>query len=105
MAVHVRMGGGRGGPRGLMGIKEKRSRPIRVLLGRMVHYLGKFKRIVLVGAILSLAATIVSVINPLVLRAGIDSVYQQGSLDILYSLTIFFLVLAVASWVMGGINT
>jgi ATP-binding cassette subfamily B protein len=105
MAMHGPMGGGRGGPRGLMGKKEKRSRPIRVLLGRMVHYLGKFKRIVLIGAILSLAATIVSVINPLVLRAGIDSVNLVGSLDILYSLTIIFLILAVASWAMSGVNT
>ncbi|TFG26626.1 ABC transporter ATP-binding protein [Candidatus Thorarchaeota archaeon] len=98
-------GRGHGGPRGLMGTKEKRSRPIRVLLGRMVHYLGSFKRIVIVGAILSLVATIVGVINPLVLREGINSVYQIGSFDILYSLTIIFLVLAVVSWVMGGVNT
>ncbi len=105
MGMHGPMGGGRRGPRGLMGGKEKRSRPIRVLLGRMVHYLGNFKRIVLIGAILSLAATIVSVINPLVLRAGIDSVNLVGSLDALYSLTIIFLVLAIMSWVMGGINT
>jgi ABC-type multidrug transport system fused ATPase/permease subunit len=105
MGMHGPMGGGRRGPRGLMGGKEKRSRPIRVLLGRMVHYLGNFKRIVVIGAILSLLATIVSVINPLVLRAGIDSVDLVGSLDVLYSLTIIFLVLAIMSWVMGGVNT
>ena len=98
-------GGGRGGPRGLFGTKQKRSRPIRVLLGRMVHYLGKFKRIVLIGAILSLVATVVGVINPLVLRDGINSVYQQGSFGTLYSLTIIFLILAVVSWAMGGVNT
>jgi ABC-type multidrug transport system fused ATPase/permease subunit len=97
--------GGRGGPRGLMGTKEKRSRPVRVLLGRMVKYLGSFKRIVAIGAVLSLAATIASVINPLVLRAGIDSVNLEGSLSTLYSLTIIFLVLSVVSWVMGGVNT
>ena len=38
--------GGPRGPRGMMGKKEKRSRPIRVLLGKMVYYLGNFKRIV-----------------------------------------------------------
>ena len=42
------------GPRGMMGQKAKRSRPMRVLLGRMVFYLGKFKRIVAIGAVLSL---------------------------------------------------
>jgi ABC-type multidrug transport system fused ATPase/permease subunit len=104
MGMHGPMGG-RGGPRGLMGKKEKRSRPIRVLLGRMVYYLGSFKRIVVIGAILSLAATIVSVINPYILTLGIDSVTLVGSLTILFYLTTIFLVLSVVSWVMGGVNT
>ena len=104
MGMHGPMGGG-GGPRALVGKKEKRSRPIRVLLGRMVHYLGSFKRIVAIGAILSLAATIVSVINPLVLRAGINSVYPEGSLSTLFLLTILFFILSVVTWVMNGVNT
>ena len=104
MGMHGPMGGV-GGPRALVGKKEKRSRPIRVLLGRMVHYLGSFKRIVAIGAILSLAATIVSVINPLVLRAGIDSVDLGGSLSTLFLLTILFFVLSVVTWVMNGVNT
>ena len=98
-------GGPRRGPRGLMGTKEKRSRPVRVLLGKMIHYLGSFKRIVILGAVLSLASTIVGVINPLVLRAGINSVYLEGSLTTLFTLTILFLILAVLSWAMGGANT
>jgi ABC-type multidrug transport system fused ATPase/permease subunit len=96
---------GRGGPRALIGQKETRSRPVRVLLGRMVQYLGKFRRIVIIGAILSLGATIFGVITPLVLRSGIDSVSQGGSLDSLFLLMILFLVLAVASWFMNGVNT
>ena len=98
-------GGPRRGPGRLLRKKEKRSRPVRLLLGKMVHYLGKFKRIVMIGAILSLAATLVGVINPLVLRAGINSVYLEGSLNILYTLTVVFLILAILSWVMSGINT
>jgi ABC-type multidrug transport system fused ATPase/permease subunit len=97
--------GGPRGPRAMMGKKEKRSRPIRVLLGNMVHYLGNFKRIVIIGAILSLVATIVGVINLLVLREGINSVYLVGSFDILYTLTIIFLVLSITSWIMNGVNT
>jgi len=96
---------GRGGPARLMGKKEKRSRPVRVLLGRMVQYLGGFKRIVLVGAILSLASTVVSVVIPLVMRDGIDSVNLVGSFEILISLITLFLFLSVVSWVMGGVNT
>ncbi|MFX0107440.1 MAG: hypothetical protein ACFE7R_04085, partial [Candidatus Hodarchaeota archaeon] len=65
---------GHGGPRRLIGGKEKRSRPIRVLLGRMIHYLGRFRRIVAIGAILSILATIVTVVDPLVLQMGIDSI-------------------------------
>jgi ABC-type multidrug transport system fused ATPase/permease subunit len=98
-------GGMRRGPGGLLGKKEKRSRPVRLLLGKMVHYLGNFKRIVIIGAVLSLAATIVGVINPLVLRAGINSVYLEGSLSTLFTLTILFLILSVLSWAMGGVNT
>jgi len=97
--------GGPRGPRALLGKKEKRSRPVRVLLGNMVRYLGNFKRIVMIGAILSIAATIVGVINPLILREGINSVYQVGSFDVLITLTILFLILSIASWVMGGVNT
>ncbi|MHA2147625.1 MAG: hypothetical protein ACXAAN_03115, partial [Candidatus Thorarchaeota archaeon] len=67
MAMH-----GRRGPTALAGQKDKRSRPIRVLLGRMISYLGRFKRIVAIGAVLSLAATIVAVFDPLILKLGID---------------------------------
>ncbi|TFG32259.1 ABC transporter ATP-binding protein [Candidatus Thorarchaeota archaeon] len=105
MGMHGPGGPGPRGPRGLMGKKEKRSRPMRVLLGKMVRYLGNFKRIVIIGAILSIAATIVGVINPLVLRQGINSVYQIGSLDVLFTLTIIFLVLSIISWIMSGVNT
>ena len=97
--------GGRGGPGRLIGKKEKRSRPVRVLLGRMVHYLGGFKRIALVGAVLSLASTVVSVVIPLVMRDGIDSVNLVGSFEILISLISLFLFLSVVSWVMSGVNT
>lgn len=97
--------GGRGGPARLIGKKEKRSRPVRVLLGRMVYYLGGFKRIALVGAILSLASTVISVVIPLVMRDGIDSVNLVGSFNILASLITLFLILSVVSWVMGGVNT
>jgi ABC-type multidrug transport system fused ATPase/permease subunit len=97
--------GRHGGPRALMGQKEKRSRPIRVLLARMIHYLGEFKRITLIGAILSLAATVVSVVTPIVLAAGIDSVSSLASMNALLTLTVFFIVLSVVSWIMSGVNT
>ncbi|MHA2423489.1 MAG: ABC transporter ATP-binding protein [Candidatus Thorarchaeota archaeon] len=98
--------GMRRGPHGLLGGKEKRSRPIRVLLGRMFGYLGRFKRIVAIGAILSLVATIVSVFDPLVLQIGIDLVGAEGStIDALLFLVGLYAVLKVTAWILNGINT
>ncbi|MHA2220671.1 MAG: hypothetical protein ACXAAO_01265, partial [Candidatus Thorarchaeota archaeon] len=83
MGVHVRRG-----PASMTGQKQKRSRPIRVLLGRMVHYLGKFKRIVAIGAVLSLVATIFAVFDPLVFAWAIDSVLVASPvMDTVFFLT------------------
>ncbi|MFW9850983.1 MAG: ABC transporter ATP-binding protein [Candidatus Thorarchaeota archaeon] len=96
----------RRGPHGLMGTKEKRSRPLRVLLGRMIGYLGRFKRIVAIGAVLSLVATIVSVFDPLVLQIGIDLVGDETStLGLLLMLVGIYVLLKLIAWVLNGINT
>lgn len=96
---------GHGGPRGLMGGKDTRSRPVRVLLGRMVTYLGKFRRIVAIGALLSLIATVLSVVNPLILQVGIDAVLVEAStLDVILFLTGLYLVIRILSWVLGSLN-
>ena len=101
MGVHVRRG-----PASLTGQKQKRSRPIRVLLGRMAHYLGRFKRIVGIGAVLSLIATIIAVVNPLVLSWGIDSVLVENPvIDTILFLTGLFVFFKVSSWTMSGVNT
>ncbi len=90
------MGMHRRGPASLTGQKQKRSRPIRVLLGRMAHYLGRFKRIVGIGAVLSLIATIFAVINPLVLSWGIDSVLVENPvIDTILFLTGLFVFFKV----------
>ena len=68
-----------GGPRSMMGQKYKRSRPMRVLLGRTFSYLGKFRRIVAIGTLLSFIATIVSLFDPFVLQSGIDTVFDSSS--------------------------
>ncbi len=92
-----------------MGTREKRSRPIRILLGRMVHYLGRFRRIVAIGAILSILATVVSVFEPLVLTAGIDSidpnVTASPNFNALVMLIALYVVLKITSWVLYGANT
>ena len=101
MAMH-----GRRGPTALAGQREKRSRPIRVLLGRMGHYLGGFKRIVAIGATLSLLATIVSVFDPLILSSAIDSLaLPTASIQTVLFLTVLYIIFKVTSWVLSSLNT
>ncbi len=94
------------GPRALARKKQKRSRPMRVLLGRMFSYLGRFKRIVAIGAVLSLLATIVAVFDPLILSIGINSVLEQNPVfETILLLTLIYAILKVTSWIMSSINT
>ncbi len=97
---------GRGGPHRLSGKREKRSRPIRLLLGRMIGYLGPFKRIMAVGAVFAILGTLVAVFDPLVLTMGIDVVFDAGgTFDTLLLLVVLYVVLKVTSWTLRGINT
>ncbi|MFX1261703.1 MAG: ABC transporter ATP-binding protein [Promethearchaeota archaeon] len=98
---------GHGGPRALARGREKRSRPIRVLLGRMFQYLGRFRRIVAIGAVLSVLATIVTVFDPLVIRLGIDSItpHDPTSYNTLLLLIGIYIVLRITSWALSGGNT
>ena len=97
---------GRGGPHRLSGKREKRSRPVRLLLGRMIGYLGPFKRIMAVGAVFAILGTLVAVFDPLVLTMGIDVVFGAGgTFDTLLLLVVLYVVLKVTSWTLRGINT
>ena len=97
---------GRGGPHRLSGKREKRSRPIRLLLGRMIGYLGPFKRIMAVGAVFAILGTLVAVFDPLVLTMGIDVVFDAGgTFDTLLLLVVLYVVLKITSWTLRGINT
>lgn len=94
------------GPHGMMGQKESRSRPIKVLLSRMFGYLGKFKRIAAIGATLSLMATIVSVFDPLILQFGVDAVLTPSStMNTILTLTGIYIFLKVVAWILNGVNT
>jgi ABC-type multidrug transport system fused ATPase/permease subunit len=96
----------RGGPVALSGKREKRSRPIFLLLRRMLGYLGRFKKIIVVATLLVILATVFSAIDPLVLSWGIDLVISPSS--ILSGLVIIgglYVLLRLASWSFGSINT
>jgi ATP-binding cassette subfamily B protein len=72
----------------------------------MVHYLGKFKRIVAIGAVLSLVATIFAVFDPLVFAWAIDSVLVASPvMDTVFFLTGLYVLFRVSSWTMRSVNT
>ncbi len=71
----------------------------------MIGYLGKFKRIVAIGAVLSLIGTVLSVVSPLVLQIGVDAVLVQANdLNVILFLTGLFLVIQVLAWILNSSN-
>lgn len=83
---------------------KKRSRPIRVLLRRMVNYLGGFKRIVTIGAVFSLISSVFSVFIPIVLTNGIDTVVNSRAINNLIVLVLLYAFLSLMSWALNGLN-
>jgi ABC-type multidrug transport system fused ATPase/permease subunit len=72
----------------------------------MVHYLGKFKRIVAIGAVLSLVATIFAVFDPLVFAWALESVLSENPvMDTVFFLTGLYVLFRVSSWTMRSVNT
>jgi ATP-binding cassette subfamily B protein len=72
----------------------------------MIYYLGRFKRIVAIGAILSILATVVSVFDPLVLIWGIGAIEfgNPASYDTLLFLIGIYIVMRVTSWILSSTN-
>ncbi len=94
------------GPRALASRREKPSRPVRVLLRRMIDYLGKFRRIVALGAVLSIAGTAIAVFDPLILRWGIDNVFSTArDFRVLLFLVELYIIFKLSSWLLRGANT
>ena len=86
--------------------KHVRSRPLGVLIRSMFGYLGRFRRIIYLGACLSVIATIFMAIDPLVLSWGIDLVLEPGTeMDGIILLALLYTGLKIASWIFGSINT
>ncbi len=95
----------RGPPAILAQRREKRSRPLRVLLGRMLMYLGRFKRIVAIGATMSLILSVVSILDPLILSRGVDIVFtEHAGLDALLIIVLLYIVLKTGLWIMESVN-
>jgi ABC-type multidrug transport system fused ATPase/permease subunit len=71
----------------------------------MFRYLGGFKGVITIAAILTLIAMVFRTIDPLILAAGIDLVFQQGTLDGVIFLGLLFVILRVTSWLLGSTYT
>ncbi|MDO9538119.1 MAG: ABC transporter ATP-binding protein [Thermoplasmata archaeon] len=97
---------GHRGPGSLAGVREKRSRSMRVLLRAMFKHLGKFKRIIAIAAVLSVLASIFMAVDPLVLSWGVDLVLDPSSaFSAILLLCVLYLVLKLTSWILGSLNT
>ncbi|NWF96274.1 MAG: ABC transporter ATP-binding protein [Candidatus Thorarchaeota archaeon] len=99
---------GPGGPHALAAKREKPSRPVRLLLRRMVFYLGRFRRIVAIGATLSLLSAVISIFDPLLLTWGLTAVFpaegQVSSMHMFVFLILLYVVLRILTWLMDSVN-
>jgi ABC-type multidrug transport system fused ATPase/permease subunit len=94
----------RGGPTALAGERIKRSRSLRVLFGAMFGYLGRFKKLIAIAAVLTIIATIFSVVDPIILAIGINLVLVPGSpLSLVLYLGIIYVLLRLASWFLNSL--
>ncbi|MDH4213029.1 MAG: ABC transporter ATP-binding protein/permease [Candidatus Thorarchaeota archaeon] len=88
---------------------KKRSRPVSVLLRRMGGYFRGFRKIVIIGAFLAIASSIIDAISPLLLSSGIDTIVEliAGSdvLSAILPLVLLYFGLRLASWIAGSFYT
>lgn len=96
--------------------REKRSRPVALLLRRMFGYLRGFKRAVAIGAVVSVIGTLFSVFDTLVLSQGIDYVANVLAHDfgivptatfnvevrVFFFITFLYLGIKLGSWIFNG---
>ncbi len=96
----------RRGPTALASEKSKRSRSLRVLLGSMFGYLGRFKKLIVIAAVLAIIGTIFLAIDPLFLSMGINLVLVPGApLGGVFFLGLLYVVFRVISWLLNSLYT
>jgi ATP-binding cassette subfamily B multidrug efflux pump len=94
------------GPATLAQEHQKRSRPLYVLLAKMIRYLGRFRRRIAVAAILVIFATVFTVLDPVVLSWGIDFVLTPGgTLTGLLTLALMYFALRFGGWLFNSLYT
>ncbi len=96
----------RRGPTALAGERHKRSRSLRVLLGAMFGYLGRFRKLIVIAAAFSVIATIVRAIDPVFLANGINLVLVPAAqISAVMYLGIIYVILRVVGWLLSSLYT
>ncbi|MFW9852443.1 MAG: ABC transporter ATP-binding protein, partial [Candidatus Thorarchaeota archaeon] len=100
--AHVRRGPGRA----LTIDKYKRARSTKVLVNSLWKYLRKYIAPIITVAVLSILYSVTSLINPIIIRNGINSITEGNStFRALVPLTIIFFVLTIIGWIITSIST
>ena len=100
--THVRRGPGRA----LTIDKYKRARSTKVLVNSLWKYLRKYLTPIITVAILSILYSVTSLINPIIIRNGLNSITNENpTFQSLIPLTIIFLILTILGWIITSIST
>ncbi|MHA1418932.1 MAG: ABC transporter ATP-binding protein [Candidatus Heimdallarchaeaceae archaeon] len=86
--------------------KYDRARSTRVLVSSLGKYIKEYKWTILLIAGISIVYSIISIINPLIIGAGLDSLVETSdTLTLVIILSATFLALTVFGWVINSIST
>ncbi len=86
--------------------KYDRARSTRVLVGSLGKYIKKYLWTILLIALISIVYSVISIINPLIIGAGLDTLAETSDttrLVIILSST--FLALTIFGWIINSIST
>jgi ABC-type multidrug transport system fused ATPase/permease subunit len=86
--------------------KHDRARSTRVLVGSLSVYIKKYLWMILLVALISILYSVISIINPLIIGAGLDTLaVSSDTTRLVIILSATFLVLTVFGWVINSIST
>ncbi len=100
--AHARRGPGRA----LTVDKYKRARSTKVLVNSLWKYLRKYIVPIITVAILSILYSVTSLINPIIIRNGLNSITSENpTFESLIPLTIIFFALIIVGWIITSVST
>jgi ATP-binding cassette subfamily B protein len=99
--------GRRRGPPAFLIEKAKRTRPTKLLLGKLWGYLRYYRNWLLLSGLLILTSTIAQIFSPYIIKEGLDAALGviASDLDILSNLFLLFLGLSLFVWLANAFNT